>query len=61
VWILLPHAQGRLWYWFQERSDSLWYPGARIVRQQPGQSWENLVASIVPEISEFARSLKSKA
>lgn len=60
VWILVPHAQGRLWYWFHERSDSLWYPGARIVRQQPGQSWADLVASITPEISEFALGLKSK-
>jgi tetratricopeptide (TPR) repeat protein len=61
VWILIPRGQGRHWYWFKDRKDSPWYPGARIVRQQPGQSWADLVASIVPEISEFARGLQSKA
>src|SRR5581483_9767827 len=34
VWILVPHGQGRHWYWFQGRRDSPWYPGARIVRQK---------------------------
>lgn len=58
VWILVPHGQGRIWYWFRDRTDSPWYPGARIVRQQPGQPWADVVASIAPEISEFARGLK---
>lgn len=61
VWIMVPHGQGRIWYWFRDRKDSPWYPGARIVRQQPGQSWADLVASIAPEILEFARELKSKS
>lgn len=60
VWIMLPHAQGRMWYWFHNRRDSLWYPDARIIRQQPGQSWPDVVASLAPEISEFARNLKAK-
>ncbi|HVT55080.1 MAG TPA: hypothetical protein VHD34_03395, partial [Xanthobacteraceae bacterium] len=60
VWILVPQGHGRLWYWFRDRTDSPWYPGARIVRQQPGQSWADLVTSIVPEILEFARGLKSR-
>jgi tetratricopeptide (TPR) repeat protein len=58
VWIMVPQGHGRLWYWFRDRTDSPWDPGARIVRQQPGQSWADLVASIVPEILEFARGLK---
>lgn len=60
VWIMVPHGQGRLWYWFHNRSDSPWYTGARIVHQQPGQSWPDVVASLAPEISEFARNLKAK-
>jgi tetratricopeptide (TPR) repeat protein len=59
VWIMVPQGHGRLWYWFRDRTDSPWYPGARIVRQQPGQSWADLVVSIVPEILEFARGLKN--
>lgn len=60
AWIMVPQGHGRLWYWFRDRSDSPWYPGARIVRQQPGQSWADLVVSIVPEILEFARGLKTR-
>lgn len=59
VWIMMPHAQGRLWYWFQNRRDSPWYPGARLIRQQPGQSWADVVAALAPEMSEFARTLKA--
>ena len=58
VWILVPHRRGRHWYWFRDRTDSPWYPGARIARQQPGQSWADLIASITPEITAFARELK---
>lgn len=60
VWILVPHGRARIWYWFKDRDDSPWYPGARIVRQEPGQSWENLVASIAPEVAAFAKERKAK-
>ena len=58
VWILIPHGQGRHWYWFKDRTDSPWYPGARIVRQQRGQAWSELVASIAPKIAAFALARK---
>lgn len=58
VWVLLPHGHGKFWYWFRDRKDSPWYPGARIVRQQPGQPWFDLIASITPEIVAFADQLK---
>lgn len=58
VWILIPHGQGRHWYWFKDRTDSPWYPGARIIRQQRGQTWAELVASIAPEIVAFAHDRK---
>ncbi len=58
VWILIPHGAGRHWYWFKDRMDSPWYPGARIVRQRLGQSWADVVASIAPEISGFVAQAK---
>lgn len=59
VWVLVPyHGQGKLWYWFKDRKDSLWYPEARICRQQKGQSWASLIASVTPEIVEFLRTKK---
>jgi hypothetical protein len=54
VWVMVPYGQGRLWYWFGEREDSLWYPRMRICRQQPGQSWADLVAAIAPRIAGTA-------
>ena len=58
VWVLVPHGHGKFWYWFRDRTDSPWYPGARIVRQQPGQSWAALITSITPEIVGFANDLR---
>lgn len=43
TWLLLPPAKGALWYWFQHRSDSPWYPAVTIVRARNVDSeapWE---------------------
>jgi tetratricopeptide (TPR) repeat protein len=32
TWLLLPQGKGTLWYWFQHRADSPWYPSVTIVR-----------------------------
>jgi tetratricopeptide (TPR) repeat protein len=40
TWILVAAGGGRLWYWGDENTDTtLWYPGARIIRQRPGETW----------------------
>lgn len=62
VWILVPyHWHGQLWYWFKNRKDNLWYPEARICRQQKGQPWTDLIASVTPEILEFLQKKKDGA
>jgi len=53
VWLLVPSGQGRLWYWFKDRTDSPWYPRMRIYRQLRGQPWAGLVASIEDSFSAF--------
>jgi hypothetical protein len=48
VWVLLPYAKGVLWYWFARRSDSPWYPSARLIRQSrldPEKPWWEEVAA----------------
>jgi len=39
TWLLLPQGADSLWYWFQDRNDSPWYPSVRIFRQ-PSQDLE---------------------
>ncbi|MGE3335091.1 MAG: tetratricopeptide repeat protein [Rhodospirillaceae bacterium] len=40
TWLLLPPAKGALWYWFQYRTDSPWYPAIKIVRARNVDSEE---------------------
>lgn len=59
VWVMVPHGQGRFWYWFKDRADSPWYPGMRICRQQSGQPWADLIASAAPQIADFVQASKA--
>ena len=45
VWILLPAASGQLWYWFLHRTESPWYPSARIFRAGASTSWSEDAAA----------------
>ena len=44
VWILLPHVAD--WRWLRNRSDSPWYPTARLWRQPEHGAWRPVVAAI---------------
>ena len=44
VWIMLPHAPD--WRWLLGRTDSPWYPTARLFRQSAARSWEPVAAEI---------------
>lgn len=50
TWILLP-CIGTDWRWLQGRSDSPWYPSARLVRQAAPGGWEPVVEQVCDEIS----------
>lgn len=43
---LVPSNHGRLWYWFLERTDSPWYPSARLFRQDLQAGWRPALAAI---------------
>jgi len=36
--LLLPHGKGVVWYWFQHRADSPWYPSVKIFRARTATS-----------------------
>jgi len=46
VLLMLPHSQGRYWYWQTTREDSLWYPDMRLFRQQKANDWPGVIARV---------------
>ena len=48
IWILLHHAAA--WRWLLDRSDSPWYPTARLFRQGRPDDWEDVVAEVKAEL-----------
>jgi tetratricopeptide (TPR) repeat protein len=53
LWLLLPYAPD--WRWLLERSDSPWYPGARLYRQQFGEDWSAVLARVRADLDALAR------
>lgn len=54
VWVLLPYNAD--WRWFLDRSDSPWYPGARLFRQDATGSWSSVVSHVRDALNEFVGS-----
>ena len=50
VWILLPYAPD--WRWLLERSDSPWYPTARLFRQPSPGDWASVTRRVGEALSE---------
>ena len=51
VWLLL--GAGPDWRWLLDRSDSPWYPGMRLVRQQPGEDWSAVLARVRADLDSL--------
>ncbi len=49
TWILLPFAPD--WRWMLERSDSPWYPTARLYRQPEPGDWESVLARVRADLA----------
>jgi tetratricopeptide (TPR) repeat protein len=48
VWILLPFSPD--WRWLLDRSDSPWYPSARLFRQQQIGNWTGVIDRVANEL-----------
>jgi len=48
VWILIPDT-GADWRWLRRRTDSPWYPTARLYRQGAADSWAAVVERVVAD------------
>ncbi|TAK99879.1 MAG: tetratricopeptide repeat protein [Rhodospirillaceae bacterium] len=53
TWVLLPAGRGRMWYWFRERADSLWYPSLRLMRQVRDGDWKPLFDLCAERLAEW--------
>ncbi len=53
VWIMLPWAAE--WRWLKDRSDSPWYPTARLFRQPAAGNWRAVSDAVATALSEFIR------
>jgi hypothetical protein len=54
VWILLPWPAD--WRWLLERSDSPWYPTARLFRQKTAGDWDAVIAAVVAALADVWRA-----
>ncbi|MDX2223312.1 MAG: tetratricopeptide repeat protein [Rhodospirillaceae bacterium] len=53
TWTIVSAGPARLWYWFEDRSDSLWYPSMRLFRQADYGRW----APVMTQVSQALRRL----
>lgn len=51
VWVLLPTCTD--WRWMIERTDSPWYPSARLFRQRELDQWEPVLDDVLAALREF--------
>ena len=50
VWILLPYSAD--WRWLLDRTDSPWYPSARLFRQREIGNWAALIEEVKRELRD---------
>jgi len=52
-WLL--NRYNTCWRWLLDREDSLWYPSARVFRQDAGRQWAGVVVRVCAALSDDAR------
>ena len=57
TWTLVPRVgPGWLWYWFDQRTDSPWYPTMRLSRQSKTGDWRFAIAQIEQELQQYCET-----
>jgi tetratricopeptide (TPR) repeat protein len=46
TYLLPPYAYGKIWYWGENDTHSLWYPSIEIYRNTNSKSWEKPIADL---------------
>lgn len=47
--VLVPRDRGKLWYWFLEATESIWYKDVRILRQHALGEWDGVMKQLEVE------------
>lgn len=55
VFIILPFGPGLLYYWQLDRSDTPWYPSAKLYRQERMGDWGGALARVRADLQKLAR------
>lgn len=58
VWVL--HRLGGCWRWLLDRTDSPWYPTARLFRQERRGHWADVVAAIAAELENLLKEKRQR-
>lgn len=56
VWTLVPEGMGRPWYWFLDRSDSLWYPSMKLYRQPQAGDWATPLSAVHNDLMQWMQN-----
>ena len=54
LWLLVPHVQD--WRWLRGRTDSPWYPTAKLFRQPQIGDWDGAIAAMAKALAGFAET-----
>ena len=54
--IMLPNSSSLFWYWHRDRTDSPWYPTARLIRQTSSSTWTDVIETARYSLLEFSRT-----
>lgn len=59
LWVLLP--AGADWRWPPDRTNSPWYPQARLFRRTGERHWKDVVQDVARSLNEFVRTFRLNA
>ena len=60
TWVLLARGRGQIWYWLNDRADSVWYSSIRLVRQQIAGDWTHPIAQCARDLHQLAQEKKAR-